>query len=101
MIICSYGTHRKYIGDQAMGDARGIDQQKNRKERGGKTRGCSPATTGDEHGIELDEYVVLSAGGRADMESWTTVVDGLLQRWIYSNVRALDRKTSWWCCSWW
>jgi hypothetical protein len=32
----------------------------------------------------------------ADMESWTTVVDGLLQRWIYSNVRALDGTTSWW-----
>jgi hypothetical protein len=39
MIICSCGTHRKYIGDQAMGDARGIDQQKNRKGRDGKTRG--------------------------------------------------------------
>jgi hypothetical protein len=49
MILCSCGTHREYIGDQAMGDARGIISRKTEKEEMGKRGGCSPTTTGDEH----------------------------------------------------
>jgi hypothetical protein len=50
MILCSCGTHRKYIGDQAMGNARGIISRKTEKEEMGKREGgCSP-TSGDQHG---------------------------------------------------